>query len=162
MYLVLAVSRTSMTFLQCIVVTLSSLAVITFLDNEREKYGMYLMWVHIGTGTATIISALLALTIRISICGNSKYGYFASFLTTAFFRFMSFLSLPVFKFKYESDRVIDWKEVKSVVFSSHYIFMFMLTFYLGVCAAFQIYWEFWYLDGLGSGPLVMGAASLIR
>ena len=162
LFLVLAVSRASMTFLECIAFTLSSLAAITFLGNERVKYGMYFMWVHIGTGTVMIISALLAWTIRIRICSNSEYGYFASFLTTAFFLCMSFLALPVFKFKYESDRVINWNDVKSVVFSGHYIFMFVFTFYLGVCAAFQIYWEFWYLDGLGSGPLVMGVASLIR
>ena len=137
-----------MTFLQCIVLTLSSLAAITFLGNKRGKYGMYFMWVHIGTGTITIISALLAWSIRITICGNSGYGYFTCFLTTAFFLLMSFLSLPVFKFKYESDRVINWKEVKRVVFSGHYIFMFVLTFHFGVCVAFQNFWEFWYLDGL--------------
>ena len=161
-YFVLIVSRTSLTFLQCIAVSLSSLAAITFLGNERVKFGVYFMWAHVGTGIVTFISALLAWAIRVNICGNRPYGYFASFLTTAFFLLMSLLSLPVFKFKYESDRVINWKEVKSVVFSGHYIFMFVLTFYFGVCVAFQVFSEFWYLDGLGGGPLVMGVASLIR
>ena len=78
------------------------------------------------------------------------------------FLLMSLLSLPVFKFKYESDRVINWKEVRSVVFSSHYIFMFVLMFYFGLCVAFQAFWEFWYLDGLGVGPLALGMTSLIR
>ena len=156
------VSRTLLTFLQCITVSLSSLAAITFLGNERVKYGVYFMWAHVGTGIATFITALLAWAVRVNICGNRTYGYFASFLTTAFLQLMSLLSLPVFKFKYESDRVINWKEVKSVVFSGHYIFMFVLTFYFGVCVAFQVFWEFWYLDGLGGGPLVMGIASLIR
>ena len=151
-----------MMFLQCIAVSLSSLAAITFLGNERVKFGVYFMWAHGGTGTVTLISALLAWAIRVNICGNRAYGYFASFLTTAFFLLMSLLSLPVFKYKYESDRVINWKEVKSVVFSSHYIFMFILTFYFGVCLAFQVSWEFWYLDGLGGGPVVIGVASLIR
>ena len=158
----LSVSRTSMTFLECITVSLSSLAAITFLGKERVKYGVYFMWLHIGTGILIMISALLAWAVRINICGSRRYGYFASFLTAAFFLLMSFLSLPFFKFKYESDRVINWEEVRSVVFSSHYIFMFIVTYYLGVCVAFQVYWEFWYLDGLGGGPLVLGVAALIR
>ena len=162
LYLVLTVSRTSMTFLQCIAFALSSLATITFLGNDRVKYGLYFMWVYIGTGSLTVISALLAWAVRINICGNRVYGYFASFLISAFFLLMSLLSLPVFKFKYESDHVINWKEVRSVVFSSHYIFMFIVTYYFGVCVAFQIYWEFWYLDRLGGGPLVLGVAALIR
>ena len=100
---------------------------------------MYIMWVYTRNGTLKMISALLAWSIRINICGNRGYGYFARFLTAAFFLLMSFLSLPVFKFKYESDRVINWKEVRSVVFSSHNIFMFVLMFYFGLCVAFQAF-----------------------
>ena len=90
-----------------------------------------------------------------------EYGYFGSFLIAAFILLTSMLTLPMFEFKYESDRVVNWVEVKSIVFKGHYVLIFMMTFFVGVAVAFQNYWEFWYLDGLEAGPLVLGAAAVI-
>ena len=162
LFLVLTLSRTSSPFLACASYSLSNLATLTFLGGEQEKFGRYLMWQHVGTGTLIFGSALFAWTVRMDICGNRGYGYFGSFLIAAFFVLTSMLTLPMFEFKYESDRVINWNEVKSTVFKSHYILMFMMTFFVGAAASFQNYWEFWYLDELEGGPLVLGAAALIR
>ncbi|CAB4015943.1 Hypothetical predicted protein [Paramuricea clavata] len=112
--------------------------------------------------TLIVVSAIIAWRVRIKICGLDGYGYFASFLIASFFFLLSLLSLPFFKFKYETDRTINWMEIKSVVLNGHYIYMYILTFHLGACVAFQVFWEFWYLDGLQASPLVMGAAALIR
>lgn len=162
LFLVLTVSKVSLSLVSSVAIALSNLATITFLGGERVKFGIYFMWLHIGTGALIVISALLAWAVRIKICGHSMYGYSASFPVSAFFLLMSMLSFPMFKFEYETDRVITWKEFKSVAFTGHYIYMFVLTFYLGHCVAFQIFWEFWYLDGLGGGPFILGAAALIR
>lgn len=139
LFLVLTVSKASLSFLSNTALALSSLAIITFLGGERVKFGTYFMWLHIGTGALIFISVSLAWAIRINICGLSMYSYIASFPVSAFFILMSMLSLPMFEFKYETDRVITWKEFKSVVFNGHYFYMLILTFYLGHCVAFQIY-----------------------
>ena len=151
-----------MSFFACVTMSLSSLATITFLDNERVKYGYYEMWQYIGMGILTFIAALLANAIRINICDSREYGYFVSCLVAGFFLLMSLVSLPVFEYKYESDRVINWDEVKSIVFRSHYILMYMTTLCVGAALSFQAFWEFWYLDGLEAGPLIMGTATAIR
>ena len=162
MFFILALSRTSLPFLACASYSLSNLATLTFLGGEQEKFGIYLMWQHIGTGTIIFSSAFFAWAVRMDICGNPEYGYFGSFLIAAFILLTSMLTLPMFEFKYESDRVVNWVEVKSIVFKSHYVLMFMMTFFVGVAVAFQNYWEFLDLDGLEAGPLVLGAAAVIR
>jgi hypothetical protein len=40
--------------------------------------------------------------------------------------------------------------------------MFAVLFYAGLCFSFQIYWEFWYLNGLSASPLLLGGGVLIR
>ena len=158
----MALSRSLITFLEGVAFPLASLATITYLDNERTRYGAYYMWKHFGTSSFIGISAILAWGIKITICGKEKYGFHISFLVAAVFLTLSMLSIPFFDFKYETNRTIDWSEVKSVVFNGHYLFMFFMIFYLGACVAFQIYWEFWYLDGLQASPLIMGGAALVR
>ena len=150
-----------MTFLEGVAYPLASLATISYLGNERVRYGAYYMWRHVGTSTLIVGSSVIAWRVRTKICGVDGYGYFASFLIASFFFLLSLLSLPFFKFKYETDRTINWMEVKSVVLNGHYIYMYILTFHLGACVAFQVFWEFWYLDGLQASPLVMGAAAMI-
>lgn len=162
LFLVLTVSRTSLPIFTCVTYSLSNLATMTFLGSERVQYGNYLLWQHLGTGILTFISASVACAIRIDICGNRRYGYFASFLIAAFLLLMSLMSLSMFEFEYETDRVITWDEVKSIVLRGHYILMFTMTFCIGVFVSFQVHWEFWYLDGLQAGPFVMGTASVIR
>ena len=47
-------------------------------------------------------------------------------------------------------------------FKGHYVYMVLITFFVGAAVSFHIFWEFWYLDGLQASPLVMGAAALVR
>ena len=142
---------------------MASLATFTFLGKERAaKYGSYYSWKHLGTTILIGCSAVLAWNIRIKLCGEETYGYYVSFILATVFLGLSMVSLPFFYFQYETNHTVNWKEVKSVALNGHYIYMFFMTFYLGVCVAFQIFWEFWYLDGLDASPLVMGGAALIR
>ena len=162
LFLVLTISRTSTSLFSCVSHSLSNLATITFLGKERVKYGYYIMWQQIGMGILTFTSAFLTYTVRINICNHREYGYFVCFLIAGFFLLMSLISLPVFEYEYESDHVINWNEVKSIVFRGHYILMYMTTFCVGAAVSFQTFWEFWYLDGLEAGPLIMGTATAIR
>jgi hypothetical protein len=70
--------------------------------------------------------------------------------------------LPWFKFEYNEKKSFNWSGVKSDIFNAHYIFMFAVLFYTGLCFSFQVYWEFWYLNGLSASPLLLGGAVLIR
>ena len=158
----MTISRSLLSFLEGIVFALSSLATIFYLGKERVKYGTYYMWRHVGTTTLIVTSAICAWGIKIEICGHEGFGYFVSFILASFFLLLSLLSLPYFEYKYETDHTINWVEVKSVIFNAHYIYMLMMALYLGACASFQIFWEFWYLDELEADPLIMGLAALIR
>ena len=151
-----------MTVIEGVSFTLGTLAVVTYLDKDRVKYGTYYMWRHIGTSTFVFGSALIAWRVKINICGVEGYGFFACFIVAALSFLMSMLSLPFFEFKYEKDRIINWQEVKSVFFNGHYVFMILITFFVGAAISFHNFWEFWYLDGLDASPLVMGAAALVR
>ena len=65
-------------------------------------------------------------------------------------------------FEYNEKNNFNWSGVKSDVFNAHYIFIFIVLFYTGLCLSFQTYWEFWYLDGLSASSLLLGGAVLIR
>ena len=162
LFAIMTISRSLITFLEGVAFPLASLATISYLEEKRSRYGAYYMFKHFGTSTLLVLSAVLAWTVRITICGKEGYGYFLSFIVAATFLTLAMLSLPFFEFKYETDRTIDWTEVKSILFNGHYVYMFIMTFYLGACVAFQIFWEFWYLDGLDASPLVMGGAAMVR
>ena len=78
---------------------------------------------------------------------------------------MTLLSMPSllwFKFEYNEKKSFNWSGVNSDVFNAHYIFMFIVLYYIGICLAFQVFWEFWYLDRLSASPLFLGGAVLIR
>ena len=161
-FFLMAVSRSLTTFLEGIIHALGNLATITHLDKQRASFGSYYMWSQIGSGVSIVTAAVLAWIIRIAICHHKGYGYFTAFLVACFLVVLSMLSIPWFEFKYEAKRTIDWDDVKQVVFDFHYIYMYFMFFFAGVCVSFQIYWEFWYLDELRANPLVMGGAALIR
>ena len=55
-----------------------------------------------------------------------------------------------------------WSGVKSDVFNAHYMFMFIFLFFTGLCLSFQIYWEFWFFDGLLASPLLFAGAIMVR
>ena len=159
---ILTLSRSMIVFFECMTQALVNLATITYLENERESYGGYLMWTPIGSAFSISFVAMLAWFIRIHICGTENYGYFMAFIWGSFLTFLSLLSLPWFKFKYNEKKSFSWSGVTSDVCNLHYIVMFFLQFYTGLCVAFQIYWELWYLDGLSASPLLIGGAVLIR
>ena len=72
------------------------------------------------------------------------------------------LSLPWLKYEYNEKKQFNWSGVKYDVLNAHNIFIFVILFYTGLCLSFQLYWEFWYLDGLSATPLLLGGAVLIR
>ena len=139
-----------------------NLATITYLKNEKENYGNFFMWSHIGGAFSIASTALFALWVKINICGVEKYGYFIAFIFGGVMSLLSTLSLPWFKFEYNEKKNFNWSGVKSDVLNGHHIFMFIVLFYTGLCMTFQVLWEFWYLDGLSASPLLLGGAVLIR
>ena len=79
----------------------------------------------------------------------------------------SFLSLalgtlPWMTFEYLDYRVINWPEVKGVVFDPHYIVMMAMAYFVGFCHAFPVGWEFWYIDQLSGGPVLMAVDGFTR
>ena len=116
LFLLMTVSRSLMTVVEGVSFTLGTLAVVTYLDKERIKYGAYYMWRHIGTSAFIVSSALIAWRVKIKICGVEGYGFFVSFIVAALCFLMAMMSLPFFEFKYEKNRIINWQEVKSVFF----------------------------------------------
>ena len=158
----LILSRSLVVFFDRIILVQGNLATITYLNNEKESYGSFFMWVHIGSALSTLSTALFAVWEKINICGIEKYGYFIAFILGSIMALLSTLSLPWFEFEYNQKKNFNWSSVKSDVLNAHYIFMFMVLFYNGLCSTFQIYWEFWYLDGLSATPLLIAGAVLVR
>ncbi|CAB4027667.1 Hypothetical predicted protein [Paramuricea clavata] len=161
LFLILIISRSLTQFFDRIDLSLANLATMTFIQGGNGSYGVYRMWTYIASALSIPCVSVLAWYIRINICGVEKYGYFIAFIWGGIMFLLSMLSLPWFKFEYEKKK-FTWSRVKSDVFNAHYIFMFVVLFYAGLCIAFQSYWEFWYLDGLSASPLLIAAAGLVR
>ncbi len=162
LFLILTLSRSLIIYFDCTDLALANLATITYLKEEKASYGAYYMWSHLSSAISVSCVAVLAWLVRIHICGDEKYGYFIAFIWGGVMTLLSMLSLPWFKFEYNEKKSFNWSGVKSDVLNIHYIFMFILVFYTGLCVAYQSYWEFWYLDGLNASPLLLGCAVLIR
>ena len=162
LYVVLTLSRLLTMYHNCANLALANLATITYLKEERASYGAYYLWINIGCTFSIAFVAVLAWFIKIDICGVEMPAYFIAFLCGGAMSLMSMLSIPSFKFEYHDKKSFNWSGVKSDVFNAHYIFMFALQFYIGLCLNFQVYWEFWYLDGLSASPLLLAGAVLIR
>ena len=128
----LILSRSLVVFFDRIILVQGNLATITYLKNEKESYGSFFMWVHIGSALSVASTALFALWEKIYICGIEKYGYFIAFIMAGFMSLLSTLSLPWFKFEYNEKKNFDWSGVKSDVLNGHYIFMFVVLFYTGL------------------------------
>ena len=155
-------SRSLAGIFDVVTLTQGNLAVITYLKSERKGYGSYMMWWPIGAGLSISSTALVAYWVKINICGIEKYGYFIAFILAVFMSLLSTLSLPCFEFEYNEKKNFEWSGVKSDILNGHYIFMFVVLFYVGLCGTFQDYWEFWYLDGLSATPLLIAGAVSIR
>jgi hypothetical protein len=162
LFFILTLSRSLTMYFACVDVTLANLATITHLKEEEASFGAYFMWTHIGSTIAISFVAFLAWLIKIDICGIEMPGYLIAFICAGFMTLLSMVSLPWFKFEYNEKKSFNWSGVKSDVFNAHYIFMFAAQFYAGLCVSFQMYWEFWYLDGLSASPLLLAGAVLIR
>ena len=139
LFLVLTLSRSPLLVFEHTNLALANLATITYLKGENANYGVYFMWSNIGTALSICIVAGLAWVIRISICGVQQYGYFIAFIWGIVMTLLSMLSLPWFKFEYNEKKSFNWSGVKSDVFNAHYIFMFIVLLYTGLCLSFQTY-----------------------
>ena len=135
----LILSRSLVVFFDRIILVQGNLATITYLKNEKESYGSFFMWTHIGSALSIASTAVFALWEKIYICGIENYGYFIAFILAGFMSLLSTLSLPWFKFEYNEKKNFDWSGVKSDVLNGHYIFMFVVLFYTGLCLTFQVY-----------------------
>ena len=162
LFITLILSRSQLVLLESTDIALANVATMTYLKDEKASYGAYYMWSHLGTAISICFIAGLAWFIKIPICEVEKSGYFMSFIWGFVITLLSMLSLPWFKFEYNEKKSFNWSGLKYDVFNAHYIFMFIVLFCTGLCLSFQIYWEFWYLDGLSASPLLIGGAALIR
>jgi hypothetical protein len=163
LFLILILSRSQVVVLHCTDIALANLATITYLkEEEKASFGSYFFWSHVGSALSVSSVAGLSWLISIPICGVEKSGYFIAFIWGVVITLLSLLSLPWFKFEYDEKKSFNWSGVKSDVFNAHYIFMFAVLSYTGLCLSFQVYWEFWFLDGLSASPLLLAGAVLIR
>ena len=160
LFLILIFSRSQIIVFERTDIVLTNLATITYLKEENASYGAYFLWSQLGTALSISFVAGLAGFISIPICGVEKSGYFIAFIWAFVILLLSLPSLPWFKFEYDEKKRFNWSDVKDNVFNAHY--MFAVLFYAGLCFSFQIYWEFWYLNGLSASPLLLGGGVLIR
>ena len=79
--------------------------------------------------------------------------YVVIFFFVAGYQFLTLFTLPFMNFEYLDHRVIDYKEVKNVLTTFHYIFMLIICCHSGLCSAFQTRWEFWYMQEIGGTRL---------
>ena len=166
LFILMVVSRSLTIMFERMLLCLGNLAVATHLKEQRSDLGAYFMWSHIGGAVSIFFVAFLSTTTKINICGIEYYGYSLMYIVAGCMALSSMVSLPWFKFEYDwtetSTKTINLTELKSTLLNFHYVFMFFLLFYCGLCCSFQMYWEFWYLDGLSVNPLFLGGAALIR
>ena len=162
LFALMTLSRAISQFCHHINLSLVNLATVTYLKEKRASYGGYYMWTHIGNAFSIACVAFLAWWIRIDICGIQKYGYYIAFIWAGVSMSLSIPSLHWFKFEYDKKKSFNLSSVISDVLNAHYILMFLMVFFTGICLAFQLSWEFWYLDGLSASPLLIAGAALIR
>ena len=162
LFVILVVSRALTTVCMHTNAVLIALATVTYLKSETSNFGRYFMFSHLGGAFSVPCVAVLARTITINICGIESHGYFIAFIWGGVMFVLSMLSIPSFKFEYNEKKRFSWSSVKSGVLNVHYMLMFLMVFYSGLCLAFQLYWEFWYLDSLSASPLLLAGAALIR
>lgn len=162
LFIILTISR-SVTFLLSRVGTvLVNIATMTYIRHQKAKYGFYRLWSMVASAVSISSVALVASCVRITICEVDEYGYFTAFIWTGIMLLLSTLSIPWFKFEYDDKKRFSWSGVKVEVLNGNYIFILMISLYTGLCVSFQASWEFWYLDSLSAGPLLIGGAALVR
>ena len=162
LFLYVILTRVFYEILKSTAISLFNLATMAHIKTEGGNYGSYYCWGQIGASLSLFAVGMIASQIKNSICGRIEYGYFVTFPWVAFAITMSLIALPWISFEYLEHRVIKWRDVKSVVFETHYLVLLFIGFYFGWCLSFQYYWEYWYIYELSGSPVVMGICGLIR
>ena len=162
LFIFMAVARGIFTLAEGAFISFQNLATMAYLKEKRASYGSYFMWAHIGASVSLFAVGLLAAHFTLSICGVIGDGYYITFVWAPAAIMLSSFALPWVKYEYLEHRVISWTEVKCVVFDIHYVFVLIISMFLGSCVSFQFYWEFWYISELSGSPTLMGVAGLIR
>lgn len=144
------------------IVTQITVATITHTKKDKTKYGYYAFWGQIGAGISLFAIGILVGYFRVSICNKMEPGYFLAFYYAAGFQLTTLIPLNWLKFEYLEKRVIDYDEVKSVIFNPHYLLMLGICLYSGMCSAFQFRWEYWYIEELGGGPVLFAVGGFVR
>ena len=162
LFLFLLITRAFSTFIVRIIISLQHLATITYLKEKRAWSGSYFMWEHIGGSVSLFVVGLLAAHFTLNICGVIGNGYYIAFVWASTSIMLSSFALPWFKYEYLEHRVMNWNDVKWVFSDIHYVFMLLISMFLGSCISFQINWEFWYISELSGSSTIMGVAGLIR
>ena len=162
LFLFMLMTRAFSTFVVIAVGSHQHLATMTYLKEKRAGYGSYIMWAHIGGSVSLFSVGLLASHFTLNICRVIGHGYHIAFVWSSASIMLSSFALPWFKYEYLEHRVMNWNDVKWVFSDIHYVFMLLISMFLGSCISFQINWEFWYISELSGSSTIMGVAGLIR
>ena len=143
-------------------VSLITVATMTHIKDDKAKLGYYGCWGELGAGISLFVVGVLAGHIFHSVCSEEVPSYYVAFLYAAAVQCLTPLALPWMKYEYLEKRVVNNAEVKSVLYNPHYILILFICAHAGLCSAFQLRWEFWYMEQLGGSPFVMAVGGLLR
>ena len=143
-------------------VTLITVAAMTHLKQDKSKFGNYACWGEIGGGLALFMVGMSLSHILHYVCGDLVPNYLAIFFFVVGFQLLTLLTVPFMNFEYLEHKVIDYQEVKEVLTTPHYILILVICCHSGWCSAFQVRWEFWYMQKLGGSSVVMAVGGLLR
>jgi MFS family permease len=143
-------------------VSLITVATMTHIKDDKAKLGYYGCWGELGAGISLFVVGVLAGHIFHSVCSEEVPSYYVAFLYAAAVLCLTPLALPWMKYEYLEKRVVNNAEVKSVLYNPHYILILFICAHAGLCSAFQLRWEFWYMEQLGGSPFVMAVGGLLR
>ena len=161
-FVIILILRGILELLRRLTLTFLTVATMTHLQNDKTKFGFYACWGEIGAGMSLFLVGILVTQVRHFHCGELVPSYFISFLCAAGFQCFTLVSLPWLKFEYLERRVVNFAEVKKIIWNPHYLLMLLICAHVGLCTSFQFRWEFWYMENLGATPLVIAVGGLIR
>ena len=161
-FLIIVFLRAIYELLKRLTLNFLTVATMTHLQNDKTKFGYYACWGEIGAGMSLFLVGILVSQVRHFHCGELLPSYFISFLCAAGFQCFTLVSLPWLKFEYLERRVVNFAEVKKIIWNPHYLLMLLICAHGGLCTSFQFRWEFWYMENLGATPLVIAVGGLIR
>ena len=161
-FVIILILRGILELLRRLTLTFLTVATMTHLQNDKTKFGFYACWGEIGAGMSLFLVGVLLSQVRHFHCGQLVPSYFITFLCAAGFQCFTLVSLPWLKFEYLERRVVNFAEVKRIVWNPHYLLMLVICAHGGLCTSFQLRWEFWYMEKLGATPLVIAVSGLVR